>query len=323
VADLTTASPGLLIVSASSRIRTAASLNHRIYADRLGVPYLFDNTPSSVDRIFLHKIDALRRTLPFAEWVFWIDDDAFFTDFDVDLRRFLDDVGDRDLVFCRSPVNPRGGWTWMSSGQFFLRRSLASLELLDDIASTDLDAVQRWWKPEEHGLFTNGDQDAFVYQLLGASVDRWRDRFLRLPWEAFNSRPYHYVERLDEHFLCHFAVPGGRPKADLVADFAARLGTTPALCDAELVEPYRVFLERSDLGSLMAGEPGPSLPPGPPKPPATAPLATVPLATAPSATAAVPELTPTEKASRRPPLLRRLGRRARRLARRIARQLGG
>jgi hypothetical protein len=243
-----------VIVSGSSRVRTAAPLNHRIYADHIGVPYFFDLAPSTVGRIYLQKLDAVRRFLPVTDWLFWIDDDAFFTDFSIDLRRFLDDVGDRDLVFCRSPVNPRGGWTWASSGQFFIRRTPAMADLLDAVLATDLRQVKAWWRPEEHGLFTNGDQDALVYQLLGPD-DRWRDAFVRLPWEAFNSRPYHYATRLDEHFICHFAVPGGRPKADVVAEFAARMGTTPALCDQRVIEPYRVYLERSEMGALLGVAP--------------------------------------------------------------------
>jgi hypothetical protein len=240
----------LLIASGGSQIRTAAPINHRIYADRIGVPYVCDIAPSSVRRVFLHKIDLLRRLLPCAEWVFWIDDDAFFTDHSIDLRTFLEGTEGRDLVFCRSPVNPRGGWTWMSGGQFFIRRSQLMMELLDAVLATDLEAVRAWWRADEYGIFTNGDQDAIVYHLMGPD-QRWRDRFLRLPSEVFNSRPYHYDRRLDEHFICHFAVPGGRPKAELIAEFVERMGTTPALCHADLFEPYRVFLERSQIGPLI------------------------------------------------------------------------
>ncbi len=244
----------LVIVSGSSRIRTAAPLNHRIYADRIGVPYVFDAAPSTVGRIYLHKLDLLRRLLPLGEWLFWIDDDAFFTNPSVDLRSFLDGVGDKDLVFCASPINPLGGWTWMSAGQFFIRRTPSMAALLDAVTTTDLREVRAWWRADELGLFTNGDQDALVYLLLGPD-ERWRDCWLRLPWEDFNSRPYHYESSLDEHFICHFAVPGGRPKAEVVAEFAARMHTTPALCDAALLDPYRVFLERSEIGPLVGVQP--------------------------------------------------------------------
>jgi len=240
----------LLIASGGSQIRTAAPINHRIYADRIGVPYVCDIAPSPVPQLSLHKIDILRRLLPSAEWVFWIDDDAFFTDHSIDLRRFLDGTEGRDLVFCRSPINPCGGWAWMSAGQLFIRRSQAMMDLLDAVLATDLAVVRAWWRADEYGIFTNGDQDAIVYHLMGPDR-QWRDRFVRLPWHLFNSRPYHYQRRLDEHFICHFAVPGGRPKTELIAEFVKRMDTTPALCPADLFEPYRAVLERSQIGPLI------------------------------------------------------------------------
>ena len=73
-----------------------------------------------------------------------------------------------------------------------------------------------------------------------------------MPADTFNNRPYHYEQRLDEHFICHFALPGGRrPKADLIAEFAERLGTNVALVPPELIEPYREFLEYSDMGAML------------------------------------------------------------------------
>jgi hypothetical protein len=243
--------PPLMIVSGSSRVRTAASLNHALYAAEHALPYFFDAGPSKVDRIYFHKLHVIRRYLPLADWLFWIDDDAFFTDFRVDLRQVLADAGEAELVFCKSPVNPRGGWTWMSSGQFFIRNSPDMAALLDAVLETDLATAKAWWDPETYGLFTNGDQDAFVYQLQGPDA-RWRDRLVQLPPDAFNNRPYHYEQRLDEHFICHFALPGAhRPKADLIAEFAERLGTNQALCAPELFEPYREFLEHSDMGALL------------------------------------------------------------------------
>jgi hypothetical protein len=243
--------PPLMIVSGSSRVRTAAPLNHALYAARHDIPYFFDAGPSKVDRIYFHKLHVIRRYLPLAEWLFWIDDDAFFTDFDVDLRQFLADVGNRELVFCKSPVNPRGGWTWMSSGQFFIRNTKEMAALLDAVLDADLATVKAWWDPETFGLFTNGDQDAFVFALQGPDL-RWRERFVQRPADAFNNRPYHYEQRLDEHFICHFALPGAhRAKADMIGEFAERLGTNQALCPPELFEPYREFLEYSDMGPLL------------------------------------------------------------------------
>ena len=127
-----------------------------------------------------------------------------------------------------------------------------------------------------------------MYQLQGPGSD-WGERFLQLPADAFNNRPYHYEQRLDEHFICHFALPGGRrPKADLIAEFAERLGTNVALVPPELIEPYREFLEYSDMGAMLgivraeaaSSAPAPRSGRGPPDAPRRArrPLGPAPLA---------------------------------------------
>ena len=98
--------PPLMIVSGSSRVRTAAPLNHALYAGSIGVPYFFDVAPTRVDRIYFHKLEVIRAYLPLAEWLFWIDDDAFFTDFRVDLRQFLADAGDTGARVLQEPREP-------------------------------------------------------------------------------------------------------------------------------------------------------------------------------------------------------------------------
>lgn len=238
----------MLILSAGTRIRTPAPLNHRVYADTIGAECLFDATPSDLPSVFLYKTAAVQRALRHHEWVFWIDDDAFFTDLSVDVGSFADD--DADLVLCASPVNPEGGWTFVSFGQFLVRRTPAMVALLDAVLATDLETVRGWWDPERHGLFTNTDQDALVYQLHRDDAP-WAGRWRRLGWKAFNSRPYHYEHRLDEHVLCHFVVPGERSKMELIREFAKRLGTTTALVDPARLEPYATFIAHSEIAELL------------------------------------------------------------------------
>jgi hypothetical protein len=237
-----------LILSAATRVRTPASLNHRIYADRHGLDCLFDTTPSPIPTALDQKIAAVRRALPLFEWVFWIDDDAFFTNLEVDVRAFVTD--EVDLVICRSPINPEGGWTFVSFGQFLVRRTAAMLELFEAVVATDLEQVRGWWDHERYGLFTNTDQDALVFQLARTDTP-WADRWRRLDWTAFNSRPYHYEQSLDEHVLCHFVIPGATSKMDAVRDFAERMSTSTALVDPALLEPYRAFIDASDLADLL------------------------------------------------------------------------
>ena len=238
----------LLILSAGTRVRTPAPLNHRIYADHIGADYLFDATPGPLPTALDQKLAAVRRALPYHDSVFWIDDDAFFTNFEVDVRSFADDGA--DLVLCASPVNPEGGWTFVSFGQFLIRGTPAMLELMDAVVATDLDEVKTWWDPEQYGIFTNTDQDALVFQLARDDAP-WAGRWRRLEWQAFNSRPYHYEHELGEHFLCHFVVPGSPSKMDLIREFAERMGTTKALVDPVLLEPYSAFIAHSELAELL------------------------------------------------------------------------
>ena len=123
-------------------------------------------------------------------------------------------------------------------------------DLLETVVATDLDAVKEWWDPDRHGIFTNTDQDALVYNLARDDVP-WAGRWRRLEWQAFNSRPYHYQSSLDEHFLCHFVVPGALSKMDLVREFAERMEATTALVDPAVLEPYATFIAHSELAELL------------------------------------------------------------------------
>lgn len=219
-----------------------------MYADRHGLDYLFDVTPGRLPTPLDQKLAAVLRALPHVEWLFWIDDDAFFTDLDRDVRSFVDEQF--DLVICRSPVNPQGGWTLVSFGQFLIRRTPAMFELLQEVVDTNLAMVREWWDPNRFGIFTNTDQDALVYQLSRDDVS-WAGRWKRLDWQAFNSRPYHYAHSLEEHFLCHFVVPGALSKMDLLRDFAARMETTTALVPRDHLEPYAAFIGASELAELL------------------------------------------------------------------------
>jgi hypothetical protein len=244
------AAADILVLSGSTRIRTPAALNHALYAERHGYRCVFDVTPGRLASVYDQKASVILRHLGSAAWIFWIDDDAFVTRPAQRLEGFLDEIGEADLVICASPVNPRGDWTWISGGQFLMRSTPAMQALLEAVLATDLATVRAWWRPAEHGMFTNGDQDALVYQLL-RDDSPWARSYVRLPWEAFNSRPYHYERRLDEHFVCHFAVPGGRPKMEMIREFAARLDVTTALVPADELAPYEMFIRHSELAALL------------------------------------------------------------------------
>ena len=154
------------------------------------------------------------------EWCFWMDDDAFFMQLDTRLESFLTDVQRRtQMIFPKSPVNPKGGWTYLSSGNFFFRRTQAVHDFFEKALTLDLVMIREWWDADKYGMFTKGDQDKIVYALAHS----WRMRRATriIPYTTFNFRPYHFENSADEHFLVHFATPG-ISKDDSITEFQER-----------------------------------------------------------------------------------------------------
>jgi hypothetical protein len=204
------------ILSGCTRLRFNSHVNHATYAMRHGYDYRFDITPRPLSSVFDHKIHAILDCPIDGDWWFWIDDDAFFTQFDKPLREL--DVafdGDKLLIFPASPVNPLGGWTFLSSGNFFFRSTRETHEFFQRVLTTDLRQVEAWWDAEKYGMFTNGDQDKIVWNLIQGEATR--DVHAIVPYETFNTRPYHFSSPTD-FFLVHFAVPG-ISKQDAIKQF--------------------------------------------------------------------------------------------------------
>jgi hypothetical protein len=206
------------IVSGTDRPLLRSEVNHRQYAATHGYDYFFDSSLyPHLSSPFYRKLVSTQQTLHDCNWTFWLDDDAFFTDFSIKLEDFLLDLPEEIfLVLCASPVNQKGGWTYISSGQFFLRNDDRARDFINLVLSTSLKTVHDWWDSSRYGMFTNGDQDAIVYTLVTRNLLPHTHIY---PYDAFNNRPYHYSRRLDEHFVVHF--PGLSNKRKAVRDFGA------------------------------------------------------------------------------------------------------
>ncbi|MCG8451367.1 MAG: putative nucleotide-diphospho-sugar transferase [Pirellulales bacterium] len=216
----------LAVVSFCDHIRTTSIINHAVYSSMQSIPYHFDIAPT-VNRGYFAKIEVIIKFLSLYDWIFWIDDDAYFTQLDVPLTDFIKEQSEQDFVFCKSPVN-QGEWTYLSSGNFFARNSPRTHDVLNAILRTDLQTVENWWDRDSFGLFTNGDQDALVYQLLAGDHGA---TYTRLPFHVFNTRSFHFERSAREHFLVHFT---GNDKHLQSAAFARRLGLSTALLPADL-----------------------------------------------------------------------------------------
>ena len=218
-------------------------LNHKAYADRHGYRYRFDISPrADQNNPYYHKLDAILDALPDTDWLFWIDDDAAFTQLDRPFAAFVPEMEDPNVfaIFCASPVNPAGGWTTISSGNFLIRNSYAARAFIEAARKTDLEMVKAWWDQEALGMFTGGDQDALVYQvktdpLSAAGV-------CVLEYERFNTRPYHFTFP-EQHFLVHFTHRPETTKAAQMEGFAKTYGLDELLLPAAETARYSAYAE--------------------------------------------------------------------------------
>lgn len=213
-------------------LRFNSQVNHKLYADRHDYRYVFNGAPERDRRLYFRKLETIARYLDLFDWVFWIDDDAYFTDHEIPLERFTGQSDGADLVICRSPSTKRI-FTKFSSGQFLLRNSPRAHALLAAALATDLTTVEAFWR-EDLGMFTRGDQDVLVY--LSEVDRRFNGNFFRLlPHDAFNNRDFEYVASPTEHFLVHFT---GKDKPTAKRQFCTRLGCNAYLVPDDLVEVY-------------------------------------------------------------------------------------
>jgi hypothetical protein len=211
-------------------MRFNSPVNHRLYARQHSYRYIFDSTPRFDKRTYMRKLEAILEYLDLFDWLFWIDDDAYFTNFSVPLERFIDMAPESDFIVCKSP-STKDIFTRISSGQFLLRNTPTARRFIEDALATDLKQVQKWWKTHL-GIFTKGDQDALVYLL--ESQPSYASPFCSiLDHSHFNSRPFEYENQLDDHFLVHFT---GQKKLLDKAQFCQRMHCNEYLCPSDLID---------------------------------------------------------------------------------------
>lgn len=227
--------PSIAIISYFDKNpRTLAHYNHEAYARKNGYTYIFDKAPTTRSGFFA-KIEKILKFLDHFDYVFWIDDDAFFMQKNKKLESFIDEAPDADLIFCKSPVNPSGGWTYFSSGNFFIKNTDAVKKYFKDVMKVNLKVAEKHWDYEKHGMFTHGDQDAMIHVIKSRpKVYREGSFFIRLPFEKFNSRPYHFERSASDQFIVHFA--GVDDKLAAIDDFATKFKLNKTLTKGASVD---------------------------------------------------------------------------------------
>jgi hypothetical protein len=219
--------------------RFEAYVNHRAYCARHGYTYIYCNWPTGEHNRYMNKLAYVRAYIGLFDYLFWIDDDAFFMDLERPLERLLPGDG-QFLSICKSPAN-KAIHTYVSSGQFALRCDDTGRAFVDAVMGSDMAEVRAWWTPEL-GYFSNGDQDAMVHLML---TDPRFARVARHDAEAFNSR-YGDLTAGRPVFILHFTGTEDVKRRHYLGA-QLRLGRGPSLLPREEAARWNLVPRRRDL----------------------------------------------------------------------------
>ena len=135
------------LISGADRVRYRSHVNHSVFADVNGLDYrfTFGTFRHGLRSNFDIKLRALQHYLSKYEWVMWVDDDCWFTDFTPGMvERIISESHDRgaDIVIAQGAVEPKGFSSFLNSGVILLRQSRHSAALLEGVLREPIDRVE-------------------------------------------------------------------------------------------------------------------------------------------------------------------------------------
>lgn len=227
-------------MSGGDEVRYRSYINHAIYARERGfVHHVGIGLGPAIYSPYYYKYNAIEEMLRHFDWLLYLDDDVYVTDFNTPYVEEHLRAAERDdifLVVAEGPLEPDGTWTKLNTGVMLLRNDARAFRLLDEARRADLGAIGRSWSPTEEGLFTNGDQDAIWRSVR--DDDELRSGTRIVPHTTLNSRAHLYGADLHDAFAVHFCGPGD--KLLKAADFGRRFGMDDELIPAPFYEKYSV-----------------------------------------------------------------------------------
>ena len=229
--------PDICLVSGADEIRLRSYVNHAIYARLHDLDYRLEcGLDEGVKTKFFYKTSIIRRVLPRYDWVVWLDDDTFVTDFESDNFRRLIDAAERhgqSIVIAEGPLEPNGFWSVVNTGVMCLKNTPEVIDLLESMDDRHLDEVREWWDEDRHGTFTGGDQDILVWWM---ETRRHTDLVRIVGHRELNSRGHYYDTSLSDAFVMHFC---GYPDKKIgVVAFAERFGIGQELVPEHLLDRF-------------------------------------------------------------------------------------
>lgn len=150
--------PNVLLLSGHYPVsHWQAQNNHKLFAERMGLDYRHNSHATNTVDPYMHKLNWFLEELPKYDFVFWVDDDSYFTGMlEEDLRKCMNNGSG---FFLTGRPEEKGVETSPINTSFFgLKNTKSSFQLLERARSITADEISSLWKDEYGGSY-GGDQD--------------------------------------------------------------------------------------------------------------------------------------------------------------------
>lgn len=208
----------MIIISGSNGSKYNAEINHKNYADYHGIDYHYytdiDYEQGIMKRPSYIKTYAIRNALELHDKVMWIDDDAFFIDFNWDCRTVFEQYS-KPWIVSQSHAT-KSSQPILNSGVMFYRRDTNIINMLQEIPNmTDAKKIEMW--QPEWGTTKGNDQPRYIVM----SQTKYKDYVDIVPYQLnkWNKKREHCMRSPQQ--IVHFA---GTNKESRIPDFERIIG---------------------------------------------------------------------------------------------------
>jgi len=207
----------MIIISGSNGNKYNADVNHKNYAKQHNIEYHYFTDIDYKQGVMQHpgylKTYAIRQALESHDRVMWIDDDAFFIDFNWDCRTVFDQYTKPWIVSQSHPVKVRQAI--LNSGIMFYRKNLEIINMLSEIPNiTDKEKLNSW--QEEWGTTKGNDQPRYILM----SQTKYKDCVDIVPYNQNGWNKRRELCMRSHQQIVHFA---GTNKESRMRDFERRV----------------------------------------------------------------------------------------------------
>lgn len=198
----------LIIISGANADRMGAHLNHQKYADKHGIDYKFFLRTDLENPYFTKCYSIMECFNNGYEYVLWMDDDAFFLNYEWDCTTIFTQYNE-DVIVARGR-GKKNGTAFFNNGVMFIRNTENMNDLFSTIPSIPWNEIEDNWN-QNWGPCAGNDQPRMIY----LTQTKYPDTVKVLEYPSFNAHDttfFKYPNFLKEENppIIHFTKKAGK-----------------------------------------------------------------------------------------------------------------